>query len=287
MSFFWRQVVSRSPSKNIAAPAYENGWNALNQLIRGDYSWNGNEPNVVYARRGGRFYDFSGVSGLDCAEDSRAFAVTDFDGDGNLDVLLKSRWGLRCARSETHGERAATPSRSNCGERSPIATPLARVWKWRCAGRADGQDASGRVRLSFAAHQAAAFRVGRFREARRKIRIRWPSGMTQQFENLSAGFRYQIVEGSSEMKRVPFLPREALQPPRRVTGENQPRFEPTWLLEPVPLPEPPKGRDSCAWSPDRARCALRRAIQIVDLAAAPPDRAPVMPCSRRTCSTIG
>jgi len=54
MSFFWRRVVSRSPSKNVAAPAYESGWNALNQLIRGDYSWNGNEPNVVYARRGGR-----------------------------------------------------------------------------------------------------------------------------------------------------------------------------------------------------------------------------------------
>ena len=30
-------------------------------------------------------YDFSGVSGLDFADDSRAFAVTDFDGDGRPD----------------------------------------------------------------------------------------------------------------------------------------------------------------------------------------------------------
>ena len=34
-SFFWRQVVSRSPTTSVAAPAYESGWNALNQLIRG------------------------------------------------------------------------------------------------------------------------------------------------------------------------------------------------------------------------------------------------------------
>ena len=71
MSFFWRQVVARSPTRNTPAPAYENGWNAINQLIRGDYSWSGSEPNVLYARRDGRYFDVSGISGLDFADDSR------------------------------------------------------------------------------------------------------------------------------------------------------------------------------------------------------------------------
>ena len=57
--------------------AYENGWNALSQAAHEQYSEAGRQPNVLYVRRGGRYYDFSGVSGLDCAEDSRAFAVTD------------------------------------------------------------------------------------------------------------------------------------------------------------------------------------------------------------------
>jgi hypothetical protein len=48
---------------------------------REDPSWNGREPDVLYARRCGRFYDFFGVSGLDFAEHSRAFTVTDFDDD--------------------------------------------------------------------------------------------------------------------------------------------------------------------------------------------------------------
>ncbi len=110
-SFFWRQVVANSPASQSPASGYENGWNAINQFIREDCSWNGREPNVLYARRQGRYYDFSGVSGIDFAEDSRAFAVTDFDGDGNLDVFLKSRLGpqVRALRNEW-----GTEPQSNC-----------------------------------------------------------------------------------------------------------------------------------------------------------------------------
>ena len=41
MSYFYRQVVSKSPAKNEPAPEYETGWNAINQLIRQDHSWAG------------------------------------------------------------------------------------------------------------------------------------------------------------------------------------------------------------------------------------------------------
>ena len=92
-SFFWRQVVARSPETAMPSVAYENGWNAINQFIREDYSWNGREPNVVHVRRGSRYFDFSGVTGLDFADDSRAFAMVDFDLDGRPDILLKSRLG--------------------------------------------------------------------------------------------------------------------------------------------------------------------------------------------------
>jgi hypothetical protein len=90
-SFFWRQVVARSPGSGIADAGYENGWNAIGQLFRQDYGWNSHEPNVLYVRREGRYTDASGISGLDFAQDSRAFAVTDFDGDGYPDIVLKSR----------------------------------------------------------------------------------------------------------------------------------------------------------------------------------------------------
>ena len=53
--------------------------------------------------------DASGVSGFDFADDSRAFAVTDFDGDGNPDILLKSRLGpqIRALQNDCAAGRTA------------------------------------------------------------------------------------------------------------------------------------------------------------------------------------
>ena len=109
MSFFWRQVVAESPVTISVEPRYENGWNAINQLIREGYNWNGNEENVLYARRGGHFFDFSGVSGADFPDDTRTFAAIDFDGDGNLDLIIKSRLGpqVRVLRNQWGVNRRA------------------------------------------------------------------------------------------------------------------------------------------------------------------------------------
>ena len=93
-SFFWRQVVANSPVEANPAHAYEQGWNALNELIRSDGTWSGYERNVFYANnRDGTFSDVSGAVGLDFLEDGRAFALADFDHDGRLEVFLKNRNG--------------------------------------------------------------------------------------------------------------------------------------------------------------------------------------------------
>ena len=277
MSFFWRQVVSRTPALLEPAPAYENGWNALNQLIREDYSWNGHEPNVFYARREGRFYDLSGVSGLDVAEDSRAFAVTDLDGDGNLDLVLKSRLGPQ-----------VRAFRNNCGrERDVLAI--------RLVGTKSNRDAIGaRVEVEIAdcgvpiADCEAKRRIVQFVKAgsgylsqhtkvlyfgldqastASRVAILWPSGGREEFLNLESGYRYEIAEGRSELKKATFLPRtqdaasysqfaihnpqSTIRNPQSTIGtrpsaidtattlkpDNTPRLHETWLIEPIPLPE--------------------------------------------------
>jgi hypothetical protein len=64
-SFFWRQVVANSPDDATPSLAYEHGWNALNELIRSDNSWNGSERNVMLANnRDGTFSEVSGPNGL-------------------------------------------------------------------------------------------------------------------------------------------------------------------------------------------------------------------------------
>ena len=91
-SFFWRQVVARSPEDATPSLAYEHGWNALNELIRSDNSWSGSERNVMFANnRDGTFSEVSGALGLDFLEDGRAFALADLDHDGRLEVIIKNR----------------------------------------------------------------------------------------------------------------------------------------------------------------------------------------------------
>ncbi len=167
-SFFWRQVVAKTPEKPRAASDYENGWNALNQLIREDYSWNGHEPNVFYVKGADRKYrDASGVSGLDFADDTRTFAVTDLDGDGVPDLLLKNRLGpqIRAMQNDCAAGRPAIAI-SLRGAKSNTDAIGARV------------EVNGQVhipqrgqRLSVAALQAATFRAGRADAGTREDRV--------------------------------------------------------------------------------------------------------------------
>ena len=101
-SFFWRQVVAKSPEAARPSHDYEQGWNAINELIRADGTWSGFERNVFYANnRDGTFSDVSGAVGLDFLEDGRAFALADFDHDGRQEVIIKNRNGpqLRVLRN--------------------------------------------------------------------------------------------------------------------------------------------------------------------------------------------
>lgn len=229
MSFFWRQVVARSPSDGKSDASYENGWNAINQLIREDYSWSGREPNVLYARRGGRYYDFSGVSGLDFAEDSRAFAATDIDGDGNVDLILKSRLGpqVRVLRNQCGVGRHVLVVRLT-GTKSNRDAIGARV-------DVDGQVKFVQAGSGYLSQHSKSLHFGLAKPTVDRMRITWPSGATEEHTNLASGFRYDIVEGVREAKRTPLASREPIGS-AAVEGDNHPRCKDTWLLEPIPLP---------------------------------------------------
>ena len=198
-SFFWRQVVAKSPVKRQPSAAYENGWNALNQFIREEYSWNGREPNVLHVRRGDRYYDFSGVSGLDFADDSRAFAITDFDGDGRPDIILKSRLApqVRILQNDCAGAnhsiafelRGTKSNRDAIGARIQVDQQT----KWLDAGSGFLSQHSKRILFGLGASDAA-----------KQVRVTWPSGAEQHFSDLRAGHTYRLVEGSPKPEAIPF-----------------------------------------------------------------------------------
>ena len=229
-SFFWRQVVARSPENASPSAAYENGWNAINQFVREDLSWNGREPNVLHVQRGERFFDFSGVSGFDFADDSRAFAVTDFDGDGRPDIVLKSRLGPQvrllqnnCAHARSSIAfqlRGTNSNRDAVGAKVEVDGQA----KWLDAGSGFLSQHSKRM----------LFGLGSSTQVR-SVRITWPSGLVQQFSDLKPGRTYTVNEGAAEIASEPFREHRAL-PSGGIAPDNDMRLQDTWFLQPVPLP---------------------------------------------------
>ncbi|MGA3186788.1 MAG: FG-GAP-like repeat-containing protein [Bryobacteraceae bacterium] len=259
-SFFWRQVVAKSGAD------YENGWNAINQLIREDYSWCGHEPNVFYKRIQGKFFDFSGVSGIDFADDSRAFAATDIDGDGNLDIVLKSRLGpqIRILRN-------------NCGSpRRSLALRLRGVESNRDAIGAR-IEVNGHVQYlsagsGFLSQHSKQVHVGLGDAGQANVSITWPSGRIQQFADLRAGACYQITEGSDSIQAVPFRKRAPISS-TPVQPDNRPEFGASWLLDPVPLPDTRKGPGFLLLTAGKTAAPPGLPFEVVDVTQAPPDLA--------------
>ena len=217
----------------------------------------------------GVIYDLSGISGLDFAEDSRAFAVTDLDGDGNLDLLLKSRLGpqVRAFRNDWGVGRQAIAielrgTRSNrdaIGARVEVWHAGKRIVKFLNAG--SGYLSQHTKRLHFGLGDATM--TG-------KVIVGWPSGLQQEFNALEAGFCYRIVEGSEELRRTPFAKRAPEADRPGPTGENAPRAVPVWLLEPAPLPESRKGPGFlCLFSGDPPPAASGFPFELLDLTRRP------------------
>jgi Flp pilus assembly protein TadD/peroxiredoxin len=238
-SFFWRQVVAKSPPDSRSSANYERGWNAINELIRSDATWNGFERNVFYVNNhDGTFSDVSGVAGLDVRDDSRSFALADIDSDGRLEVILKNRSGpqLRVFHNDLKdlGHSLAFRLRGTKSNRDAIGAAMTveagthRQTKYLAAG-------SGFLSQHT---KELFFGVGDWRDAVRAT-VRWPSGGSQIFDNLPVNHRIEIIEGSPEFMAKAFLePQSAYARATESRREqNLPSTVETWLIEPLSAPD--------------------------------------------------
>jgi Flp pilus assembly protein TadD/peroxiredoxin len=238
-SFFWRQVVGRSPEDRTPSQAYEHGWNALNELIRSDSSWSGYERNVLFVNnRDGTFAEVSGAAGLDLKEDSRAFALADIDHDGRLEIILKNRNApqLRILRNAMRdiGHSIAFRIRGQKSNRDAIGTAITveagdlRQTKYLQAGSGFLSQHSKEVFFGIGNHDGTV-----------RATVRWPDGQWQQFQDVPANHRIEIEEGSAGFSAKPF----AATPPSYTQPGPAPRPDPlpatvnTWLIEPLKAPE--------------------------------------------------
>jgi tetratricopeptide (TPR) repeat protein len=237
-SFFWRQVVANSPNEPRPNHEYEQGWNAINELIRSDHTWSGFERNVFYLnRRDGTFSDVSGIVGLDFLQDSRTFALGDFDRDGRLEVVLKNRNSPQLLYLKN------------------VLRDLPPAISFRLSGKKSNRDAVGaRIRVETSeGRQTRTLRIGSGFLAQHtkelffglggaksvvQATIDWPSGLSQTLRELPINHRIWVEEGLPPSRREPFA-KSATSATDSVRGPAQPmpqQFE-TWLLVPVLAPD--------------------------------------------------
>jgi tetratricopeptide (TPR) repeat protein len=238
-SFFWRQVVANSPNDARPSHEYEQGWNAINELIRSDRTWSGFERNVFYLNNGdGTFADVSGIVGLDFLQDSRTFALSDFDRDGRLEVVLKNRNSpqLRFLKNVLPDLPPAISFRLS-GKKSNRDAVGARITVETESGR---QSRILRIGSSFLAQHTKEmfFGLGAVKSPVQAI-IQWPSGLSQKLYDLPINHRIWVEEGLPPGRMEPFakfttFPAIATDPP---AAEALERPVETWLLVPVLAPD--------------------------------------------------
>jgi len=238
-SFFWRQVVAKSSEDATPSLAYERGWNAINELVRSDNSWHGYARNVLSVNnRDGTFSEASGAVGLDFLEDSRAFALADLDHDGRLEVILKNRNApqLRILHNAMKdiGHSISFRLRGHKSNRDAIGTAIT-VEAGGVSQTKYLQAGSGFLSQH---SKELFFGVGRPGGSVRAT-VRWPSSLSQVFDNLPVDCRIEIEEGTSSINAKPFsaAPRAYAQPGPQPALEPLPSQVETWLIEPLKAPE--------------------------------------------------
>ena len=195
-SFFWRQVVARSPDGDQIDSDYSRGWFAFTNMMREGASWSARERNRCFLGNAGEsFVDVSALSGADFDQDGRAMAIVDWDLDGRLDLWTTNRNAPRVRVL-----------------RNSFETPNAFVAFW-LEGKTCNRDAIGaRVELhlkdapllvetlraggGFLSQSTKWIHFGVGVNATiEKLVVRWPGGETEEFGAITAGERYRITQG--------------------------------------------------------------------------------------------
>jgi Flp pilus assembly protein TadD/peroxiredoxin len=233
-SFYWRHVAARSLDAGGQLKDYADAWSAINEFIRSDYTWSGHQRNNFYLNnRNATFCETAGLLGLDCLEDGRSFVLSDVDGDGRLEVILKNRNApqVRVFHNDLNpiGESVAFDLRGTKSNRDAIGAVVELI------GEHGPQRKTIRAGSGFLSQNTKSlhFGLGQSKGPFRAV-ITWPNGGEQTLENVMPGHRIEVHENVAGFHAIPFQELRT-----HVAGQAWPGTQAlpvnneVWLLEPI------------------------------------------------------
>ena len=228
--------------------SYRSQLRELDDILNHGGSLSGNERNCVFlnlgASPGARFANVGSVTGLDFKDDGRAYALSDWDQDGDVDVFAMNRTAprIRFLRNDyqTNNDFVSVELEGTRGNRDAIgarvsvevvsAGKTSRVHKVLRAGEGFLSQASKRLVIG----------LGQVTQIKR-IYVQWPNGTKETFSNVQPNETYRLVEGSgiadktSPERKIPLRSKSFEPPPLKEQAA-------VLLASRIPLPALPYQR---------------------------------------------
>lgn len=172
--------------------------------IRQGNSFSGKERNCAFLNMGdSRFANVSSVSGLDFIDDARGLATTDWDRDGDVDLIFANRTApqLRFMQNEYSGNHGyvsfrlvgSLSNRDGIGARVTVTLP-------------DGTSTAKTLRAGSGflsqSSKRMTFGLGQNSQGKLAVQVAWPSGQVQSFSDVAPNRHYRLTENKPELTGI-------------------------------------------------------------------------------------
>ena len=189
------EVAALGTEIRVAKTAHE-----VSDLCRAGYSFGANQRNRCYLSTGRGFANASSISGLDLPDDARAVAATDWDNDGDVDLVVTCRSApqlrIFCNQSTNKNsfvqfDLVGTESNVDAiGARVELFLPGVKAPLVKFIQAGSGNLSQSTKRLMFGLGKAKSIV---------RIIVTWPSGKQSTFKDVSVNSRFEILEGSESL----------------------------------------------------------------------------------------
>ena len=244
--------MSQSPANAEEAKKPQQGQSSyrtqlrqLDDLLNRGGSLSGNERNCAFlnlaSTTGARFANVGSVTGLDFKDDGRAYALADWDQDGDVDVFAMNRTAprIRYLRNDhqSNNDFVSIELEGTRGNRDAIGSRVTiEVVSRGKTNRIDKVLRAGEGFLSQASKRLV-IGLGQVTQIKRVV-VQWPNGTREAFSNVQLNETHRLVEGSgvaekTSRKKKKTLPSKPFVPP--ALKEQAAVF----LASRIPLPELP------------------------------------------------